>query len=208
MRHLLPIFCLFIGVGSSFPSNAADDQSICKHFIDTMHSQTDAVFHDAHMSFTQKRSTLSRLFEEGIDTAWIAQYVAGSYWNTVNDYERGEFVKAYRAYLSDKYVGAMNEDDINSMWNFTLVDFIPSPPNGYQAHIEISQKTDDPISIDLRMEESPAGVCHVHDFILEGVSLLQSQREQIQSLAAKGGLKYVTQRLADLVHNSNESAAY
>jgi len=206
MRTSLSTMCLLIGMGASFSSYAADDQVSCKRFVDTMQSRADTIFHDTAMGFSQKQSALSGLFEEGVDIAWVAQYVAGSNWNTASEKERADFVKAYRAYLSNRYIGALDEDDISGFKDFTLVDFTSSPPNAYQAHIEITQKADQPVSVDLRMELESKSGCRVHDFTLEGVSLLQNQSEQIQSLAANGGLINVTQKLMELVHRSHETS--
>jgi len=206
VRKMFYIFCLFMSMGASLPAHAADTPVSCRQFVEAMSKRAEIIFHDTTMDFMQKRSVLSGLFEGGVDIAWVAQNVAGSFWKTANEKERADYVKAYRAYLSNKYVGALDEDDINGFDKFTLVDFAAAPSNAYHAHLEITQKSDQPISVDLRMEQSSKGACRVHDFTLEGVSLLKSQADQIQTLAASGGLKYVTQKLVALVPDAREKS--
>jgi len=194
MRFYLSLTLLFSYL--AFPAYA--DATVCRPFFDSMRSHALAILHDPAMRYVQKRDALSRLFDNAVDGTWVAHFVAGAAWRTATEGERRDFVAAYRAWLPLNYVGALDEDDINNMQGIDLASFTVGGPSVFYARTRVTQKDAEPIAIDFRLEEDPPGVCHVRDFTIEGVSLLTSQREQIQTLTANGGLAAVTAQLKSI----------
>jgi ABC-type transporter MlaC component len=204
MRNMVLGGCIaVIGLALYSPSALAGE-STCRQFADRIQSRINDVVHNQDMSFQKKSRALSDLFEQSVDINWIARAVAGPAWKNANEQERTEYVKAYGAFLSGHYIGGLSEDNLDAMLSLSMDSFKQSGDNTYNAHVKVTQKSADPISVNLMLEESPATVCHVRDFTMEGISLLTSQREQIQDLASQGGLAYVTQRLVKATADRNQ----
>ena len=199
MRRIMVVLLLAVCVTYGNSGCAAEAQPPCRHFFDSVHANMDAILRDNQTSFVQKRSALTALFEQAMDADWIARFVAQGYWDKASEQQRQDFVKAYKPYLSDHYIGALDEDDLNEMLSLAVVDFKPTGNSRYLARTQITLKKDDPVVFDLRLEEQPAGVCHVRDFTIEGVSQISTQRDEIQAQAGQGGLKVVTQKLREVM---------
>lgn len=183
-------------------AGAAGNDDTCHKFFDSLHANLDTALKNKQVGVEKTKIALKGVFEKGIDSDAIARYVAGSYWNKASEQERFSFVSAYRVYLSDHYVGGLDEEDLRQLDSLAVKEFIPNPKGGYLVRTQIMRKTDEPMVFDLKLKENPPGVCHVQDFTVEGVSQIASQREEIQGLAAQGGLASVTQKLISLTHTA------
>lgn len=199
------VACCIMALTLHSPAYAAERGDACHGFFDSIRTRAVAVLHDRQHSFQERYSRLEALFNEAVDVPWIARFVAGPYWRTASEQEQKEFVEAYRAYLADHYMGGLNEDDFNSMKDIKVFDFTAQENNSYRVHTHIEQNDGEPISVDYLLQEEPAGTCHLRDFTLEGISLLTAQRDQVNSLAAAGGLKAVTQKLAEMKRGEQHS---
>lgn len=201
----LVISCCMVAIMAYTPAYAAGENGVCHQFFDTMRTSAVAILRDRQHSFDQRYAELKTLFNKAVDTEWIARFAAGPYWRAASEQERKEFMAAYRTYLADHYIGGLNEDDLNSMKEIKVLNFIDAENNTYRVHTQIEQTNDEPVVIDYMLQEEPAGNCHLRDFTLEGVSLLTAQRDQVKSLAATGGLKAVTEKLAEMTRETQHS---
>ena len=200
MRYFAATVLLGIGAGISPDAFAADDASVCHHFADTLRGRVDSIVHDGHDSFAQKHEKLTRLFEESVDLQWVTENVAGSYWQTASEPARQSYARAYRAYLTNYYMGGVDEDTLKSVGKISLLEFKQLTPSRFTATLQVTQTEDDPIMLGFEMAEAPTGVCRIHDFTVEGVDMLTSQNEEIQSLGAQGGLAFIVEKLNSHPH--------
>ena len=193
---MLRLFVAFVLFLSAIAATSARADETCRHFIEGARDQVTSVIHATDKSFMQKHEALISLFEKTVDINWLAQKSAGEYWQQASEQQRAAYLNIYRVYLTDYYVGTFDENDINSILDVTLTKFKQAEGNAYQARLQITQKDDEPIDAYLHLVEEPAGVCHIHDFTIEGVSVVSSQSEEIQSLGKSGGLAFITEKLA------------
>ena len=194
---LLAVNVLLFACGAS----AVSKDDTCHKFFDSVRSQVDDVLKNKNQSLDEMKTAFKGVFEKAVDSDVIARYVAGSYWDKASEQERAAFTSAYRVYLSNHYVGGLDEEDFQQLQTLTVGEFALNSSGGYLVHTQILRKTNEPMAFDLKLREKPAGICHVEDFTVEGVSQIASQREEIQGLAAQGGLSLVTQRLIKVAHS-------
>ena len=188
---------LLIALTGLLISSSAWASDACHSFIDKEHAHIIAVLHDTQAGYAQKKAELTRIFNESVDADWLARFVAGAYWQKASDAQRGEYVKVYRDFITHNYIGTLDEDDIKSFTDLVLVEFKPLGGPNYEARARIEQKDDEPIILDLKLTEVPAGVCHVRDFSVEGVSLLAIQHDEMEMLGQSGGLPAITKTLKE-----------
>ena len=178
------------------PAAYADDMtSICGRFASSLNGQINGILGNNQMVFTDKRAKLTAMFEQDVDVPWMAQHVAGSAWTAATEQDRADFVAAYRKYLSQHYMGSLDEGDFREMFAIKTLDFKMFSDGMYAAHTEVARYADEPLSFDLKFAEEPVGNCHIRDFTVEGISQVTTQRAEMQQLLATHDLKYVTQRL-------------
>jgi ABC-type transporter MlaC component len=192
----LSTIILSLCVGWGGIARADDGADVCRQFIEVKRDEAISVIKAADKNFTAKHEALTSLFEKTVDIDWLAQKSAGEYWRKANENDRKAYEKVYRAYLTDYYVGALDESDLAGIKDITLTKFKAVDGNVAHARIKISQKDDEPSEVDMHLVEEPKGVCHIRDFTVEGISMVASQSEEIQSLGKIGGLKLITEKLA------------
>lgn len=175
--------------------SAMADDGVCRKVFDSTHARVMAVLQDSKDSTEQRRAMLIKLFDDTVDTGWVAQAVAGPYWDKASDSDRKNYVNVYRDFISGYYLGSVDGEDFATTKDIKLIEFTESSPNNFDMQIEIEQTDDAPAEVYLHLV-SGGGTCRVHDFKVEGVSLLVSQKDEIQALGAAGGLPFITQQLA------------
>lgn len=152
-----------------------------------------SVFHDTKQSEEQKRSSLSNIFQEAVDTDWIGKFVLGKFWRSASAAEQAEYLKDYRAYLTKTYVSKFNDDDGLNVEDIALSP-LTKQGDDYLAKTIIKRKNDEDVHVDYTLAQAGAK-CQVHDIIIEGVSLLTSERSEFGSVASSGGVKNVITEL-------------
>ena len=183
---------LAISVIFALPSFAA--QSSCQIFATTMTKHVVDIFHDSKLSESQKRGALSAVFKEAVDTDWIGRFVLGRFWKTANNDEQAQYLKHYRAYITQNYISKFNDEDGMSVDEIVLSTFAPQTPNQFEAKTLIKRKNEEDVKVDYLLDDT-SGKCQVHDIKVEGVSLLTTQRSEFAALAASAGIKGVIEAM-------------
>ncbi len=152
--------------------------------LDTLKSKT--------LSVEQKRVKLNGVFTDVVDVAYVAKFVLGRYWRTATPKQQQEYLKAYQPFLINNYVGRMTKF---SGQTFTLTD---SKPTEDGAVVGMILKTPDgsapDVLVNYRLNKVGSGF-KVIDIVVEGVSLLNTQRSEFSSIVSNKGLDYLISAL-------------
>lgn len=162
----------------------------CDTFTRQMTKRVVDLFHDKTQSDVQKRQTLSKLFDEAVDTDWIGKFALGHYWSSATPAEQADFLKLYRAYINKRYTSKFSDEDVAHVDDITLTSITPQEKQQFLAKTRIVQKGDEDVIVDYLLAQNGSS-CKVHDITIEGVSLITSQRAEFGSLAASAGVKGV-----------------
>ena len=184
MKKLSAIAALLLGTTLACPAFAAP----CDDFPKTMTQRAVGIIHDHAQSEQQKRVSLSALFQEAVDTDWIAKFVLGHYWNDLKAEEQKSYMQDYRNYVTHNYISKFSDDDADDITDIQVVEVKPQAEAGqYQAKTLVLSKTDPSVHVDYLLDGN-GPKCRVHDIVVEGISLLTSQRSEFQTLAASSGV--------------------
>ena len=195
MRSLVYITLFWVFVSFSGHAWAADSKDDCKQFAEHLRQKMLDIIQNDHQGFLAKHQALVTLFRDAVMIDASAQYAAGDYWDDATQQERNAYLKAYSAYLPNFYIGSFDDDDLKGIANIIISEFTETSPKHYLARTEITQKYDEPIHADFEIVASDSGKCSIYDFTTEGVSMMKSQREEMENLGEKGGLPFITQNL-------------
>jgi len=127
------------------------------------------------------------------DTEFSARIVLGPYWRTATPEQRQHFIEALYHSLLTNYGSALVEATADRLKIFpTKLD----PPDAPRATVrtEVTRSNGDRIAVNYYMRRTPQG-WKAWDVVIDGISYVNSYREDLQPQIEKQGLDAVTKRL-------------
>ncbi|HUF87710.1 MAG TPA: ABC transporter substrate-binding protein [Thermohalobaculum sp.] len=140
-------------------------------------------------SGAEKAGRLRRIMEKRGAMPEIARFVAGPVWHRMNEAQQSRFVDAFSGFVSavyarrfQEYSGAARQGEL-----FTMGTVVDAGRKGLLVKTSIERAGGGPIAVDWLVSDQPGRVV-IADIVIEGISLLVTQREEIGSmLEARGG---------------------
>jgi len=136
-----------------------------------------------------KASQLLAIMERRAAMSKIARFAAGIAWREMNDDQQTRFVAGFGKFISriyvdkfQEYAGAKQTDE-----TFTLGRVIDAGRKGMLVKSSIIRTGATPVVVEWLVTDRPGRVV-IADIVIEGISMLITQREEIGSmLEARGG---------------------
>lgn len=113
----------------------------------------------------------------------IARFSAGVAWREMSDDQKGRFVDAFAHFLSVIYARRFSEYSGEQVKVGRAED---AGRRGLRVSSEVTQSSGGPIVVDWMVSDRPGRVV-ITDIIIEGVSLLVTQREEIGAMLSDRG---------------------
>jgi phospholipid transport system substrate-binding protein len=142
--------------------------------------------------------------EPYVDFEQMARLVLGKYWRNATDDQRARFTTEFQILLFRSYATAVTDNpDVT-------VDYLPSRvsenKNTVMVRTQIPQANGPAIQINYRMYNNK-GDWMVFDFVVEGISLVQTYRTSFTNEARRGGIDGLIQRLSEKNRKRSPAAA-
>jgi len=130
-----------------------------------------------------RQERFRQLFHADFDCPGIARFVLGRYWRDASEEEQKDFVKLFEEYVVFVYTARLS--------NFGGQDFkirgSRSDGDGVMVSTDVfSPGGSSPLKIDWRLV-SDNGAYKINDVIVEGVSMLVTQRSEFASIVQRNG---------------------
>jgi phospholipid transport system substrate-binding protein len=130
-----------------------------------------------------RQERFRQLFHADFDCPGIARFVLGRYWRDASEEEQRDFVKLFEEYVVFVYTARLS--------NFGGQDFkirgSRSDGDGVMVLTDVfSPGGNSPLKIDWRLV-SDNGTYKINDVIVEGVSMLVTQRSEFASIVQRNG---------------------
>ena len=123
-----------------------------------------------------------------IDFIALSQSVLGVTWRRATPEQREVFEREFRSLLIDTYLNSISRADYQGQ----SIRYLPmrSPPSGDRAEVEaeIDQPNGPLIHVQFRMYRRDGDSWKVYDVVVEGVSLVITQRSSFSSIIREKGL--------------------
>ncbi len=143
------------------------------------------VLSDASLSADRRAEGLRRLMARDIEIAPIARFVLGRYWRTATEGQRRAYVAAYSDYILNAYTtkiggagAALGRLDVIRTEAYGTRDFL--------VHSVVARAGNKPMRVIWRVRRRD-GRYRIIDLIMEGVSMVQSQRQEFVSMIRASG---------------------
>ena len=126
----------------------------------------------------------------------IARLVLGHYWREASPQQRQRFIREFRTYLVRSYAVSLERYKDQKIEYMPLR--APAADNEVTVRSEVQQQNGPPVPIDYRMHREN-GEWKVYDVIVDGVSMVASNRNSFAEEIRQGGIDRLIDQLA--AHN-------
>lgn len=189
------IVAVFAACVLSFISSPADAAPVdeASKYIETVGNNAVAILTDKSMTKDKKQAKIEKLFRDNVDTAWIGKFVLGRFWKQATEDQKKRYMKEYEAFVTNRY--AVRFSDYSS-GSFKILGARDDGNNEFTINMQIEsgESGSKPVLVDYRVRK--AGHFSVFDIIIEGVSMINTQRSEFASVVTSNGMDYLITQLA------------
>jgi phospholipid transport system substrate-binding protein len=130
-----------------------------------------------------RQARFRQLFHEDFDGAGIARFVLGRYWRNASEEEQQEFVKLFEDYVVFVYTARL----ANFGGEIFKIRGSRSDGDGVIISTDVANPgSASPLRIDWRLVNDK-GAYKINDVIVEGVSMMVTQRSEFASVVQRNG---------------------
>jgi phospholipid transport system substrate-binding protein len=178
----------------SSPSFAAPVNDASK-YIEALGNSAIETLTNKQLDKETKSQKIEQLFRENVDTAWIGKFVLGRFWRQITDDQKTRYLKEYETFLVRNYATRFTDYTSGS---FKITDARTGNSNN-EFIISMQIKSEDvggePIEVDYRVR-SDKNRFLVVDIIVEGVSMITTQRDEFTSILTNRDMEYLISQIA------------
>jgi phospholipid transport system substrate-binding protein len=175
------------GLTASF---ASEDKAL--DLINVLSKDTLAVIADDKISADIKEQKLVKLFEESVDTKWIAKFVLGKYWSDVPQEKQNIYTALYHKFLLQSYVPKFKSYTDQKI---EILDSSKEYENEYLVRTEIKSASDPVLAVNYKVRLNQDGSYKIFDIVAEGVSMITTQRSEFSSILSRQGVDHLIEQL-------------
>ena len=166
---------------SAFAATKADAQK----FTDTLTPVVMQTLNDKNIPDTQKQAKLQALFVQNVDIDWMAKFVLGRAYQSATEDQRTRYVAAYRQYLLAHYT--TNFADYGGS-KYKITDIIQDD-DGFNVKMQVATPSaNQDVLLGYHLHTDASGQLKLSDIIVEGVSLITSQRAEYSDVVQQKGM--------------------
>ncbi len=173
-------------------SSAYATQEGAKDFIKNVSEKAIILIQDKKTTDSVKQKELVSLFEQSVDTDWIAKFAMGSHWKHATDKQKEQYTKLHHQFLINSYVPKFKQ---YTNQKIVLKKTFSESDNEYLIETEILQEKGPAINVSYKVRESEDGKYRIFDVVAEGVSLITTQRSEFGSILSRKGVDYLIKQL-------------
>ncbi len=193
MRIKTGFFACLVLLAVGFSASAADKNE-ASAFTDTLGHHALTIIADKALSKEDKRSRLEALFEKNVDINWIGKFVLGRNWRDATDEQKRQYITNYKTFIIRHYTSNLSE--------FTNADFkvtkvTPEERGGNIVTMHIRRPKAEDTIVDYLIRRKEGDGLKVYDIVVEGVSMITTQRSEFSSVVSQKGLDYLIRKLAE-----------
>jgi len=178
---------------SGTPSPAHASAESARAFVTELGKETVAVLQRSDPP-PQKAAKMAEILRRGFDFQTIGRFVLGRYWNTASPQQREEYLKVFTEFVTKSYSRRIAEEaNVNG---FNITNLRDLGEGDFLVQTAITRPTGAPVSYEWRVRDSGGGM-KIVDVVIEGVSLLVTQRSDFTSVAGQSGVDGLITNLRD-----------
>jgi phospholipid transport system substrate-binding protein len=183
------LFCIVILTAS--PGNATSPAVNAENFVKNVSKNAIEIIQEK-LTSEQKEAKLTELFLESVNTAWMARFAMGKYWNGTTKEQKNKYIEAHKKFLLGNYIPKFKE------YNNQQVKVLKTLDSGdaeYTVVTKLVAGDGVEINIDYKIKKNEAGKNMIFDVVAEGVSLITTQRADFSAILSREGVDGLISKL-------------
>lgn len=136
------------------------------------------------------RAKLEKMFIDNVDIAWIGKFVLGKHWRAASEEQRKQYMENYQRFIVKNYTKNFTD---YAGGDFKVTGAREERPGEFLVSMEILRPGAQPVLVDYRIRKN--GEYKVFDIIVEGVSLINTQRSEFGSVVSREGMDRLIEQL-------------
>lgn len=183
-RILFTVFLVVLTL--PLPSRAADGAPLSKQeqIIQTLGDDALKELVQKNATQAQREKKMAQLLDKYFDLKTIGKFALGRNWRTADSKQQGEYLKLFREMVIRTYAQRFGE---YSGEIFEVTGFRELNKRDSLVHSKIVPADRSPVAVDWRLRAVKDSEFRVVDVIVEGVSMIQTQRSEFESLISQNG---------------------
>ncbi len=183
-RPLLIALGFAVAVASAaLPFGAGAAPANPEALITELGTKTVSLLQQKQLSEADREKQFRTLLHEGFDMMQMSRFVLGPYWRSASDQQRQEFVRLFEDYIVIAYSGRFGQ---YSGEQFKVTGSRPEGDSALVTSQILRTNGGPPIKVDWRVGKDGAEY-KIGDVVVEGVSLLVTQRQEFASVIQRNG---------------------
>jgi phospholipid transport system substrate-binding protein len=138
------------------------------------------------------RDHLLPVLDQGTDLSLLGRLVLGRYWRDASPGQRSEYLELFRRYMLQTFIQRLRQyagtDMSHPGERFQIIASRPLGERDILVQSRVAPPTSQPLRVDWRLRERP-GEPVIIDLIVEGISLLVTQRSEFAAVLERGGVE-------------------
>jgi phospholipid transport system substrate-binding protein len=138
------------------------------------------------------RNHLLSALDQGTDLSLLGRLVLGRYWRDASPGQRSEYLQLFRRYMLQTFIQRLRQyagtDMSHPGERFQIIASRPVGERDILVQSRVAPPTSQPLRVDWRLRERP-GEPVIIDLIVEGISLLVTQRSEFAAVLERGGVE-------------------
>ncbi len=173
-------------------ASARADVAGAKAFVDSMSGRVVEVLRRDAGDKPAIRKALFNVLHDAVDVQWVSLFVLGKYRRQVDEAALKHYQELYAPFMVYTYANRFAE---YSGEQPLTKDASETKPGEYlvKTHI-VRPDNPQPVLVDYRVRQE-GGQYKIYDVVIEGVSMLNSQRQEFGSVISRKGFDYLVEVL-------------
>lgn len=184
---------------TSAPAAAASPSgNAAQGYIDSLAQNVLAIVKDTNLDKTERTKKIEGLFTDKVDMDFIARFVVGKAWRASTPAQQQAYIAAYKPFILKNYASRLTK---YSGQTYSLKKTRTEGDSSIVT-MEIADSNGQSFLVDYRLRQQGSQF-KILDIIVEGVSLLSTQRSEFSSIIDQKGIDGLTEALKKQVAARN-----
>jgi phospholipid transport system substrate-binding protein len=129
-----------------------------------------------------------------VDFPWVGRFVMGRFWREATDEQKSRYLAEYQKFLILHYTSRFTD---YTSGTFKVTGDKADGDNEFTVSMQLQsdEPNSEPVLVDYRVRKEDQGF-KIFDVIVEGVSLITTQRSEFAAVLNKNGIDYLIGQLA------------
>ena len=190
----LLLSAFLLSVAASLSPAAASSTASAGKYVESLGNEAITIIANAKFSKQQKQSKLEKIFSSNVDIPWVGRFVMGRFWRQASPQQQKDYLKAYESFIITHYASRFAE---YSAGTFNITGTRDDGDREFTVSMEMLSEDPSapPVLVDYRVRNSD-GRFKVFDVIVEGVSMITTQRSEFSSVINDKGIDHLIVQLS------------